>query len=330
MTKKVFVTGGSGFVGANLIRLLLQKGYDVKALVRKGSNQKNLDDLNIELVEGELTDFNLYKEMVGCYALFHVAAHYSLWQTDLNKLYQSNVLGTRSILKSASNAGIERIIYTSSVAAIGTGKDGKVVNECHQTPIENLIGHYKKSKYMAEQEALKAITAGQDIVIVNPTSPIGSWDRKPTPTGEIILRFLRKQMPFYVDTGLNIIDVEDVAWGHLLALEKGSKGKRYILGNQNMALKSILDILSDLTGIPSPSKKIPYWIPYVSAWVDEKLLTKFGKKPSLSVDSVKMASESMYYDSTLAIEELGLPQSSVRHALAKAVEWFRKNDYTIN
>jgi len=330
MKQKVFVTGGTGFVGSNLVRLLLAEGYEVKTLARENSSINNLVGLETEIVYGELCDTNLHQSMKGCSALFHVAAHYSLWQADREELYRSNVLGTRAILGAAERGGIERVVYTSSVAAIGTGGKDNIVNEKHQTPFEKLIGDYKKSKYLAEQEARKAIAKGQDIVIVNPTSPVGSWDQKPTPTGEIIVRFLRREMPFYIDTGLNLIDVKDVAWGHLLALQKGVKGKRYILGNKNMTLKEILNILASQTGIPSPSKRIPYWIPYTSAWIDEKILTRLGKKPSIALDGVKMASQMMYYDSTLAKNELGMPHSSVAEALQNAVTWFYENGYAKN
>jgi dihydroflavonol-4-reductase len=325
MADKVFVTGGTGFVGTNLIRLLLRQGYQVKALVRSTSSMRNLEGLDLEIVQADLSDPSIWTAMKGCSALFHVAAHYSLWHSDRDQLYRDNVLGTRSILQSANRADVGRIVYTSSVAAIGAGNQGEVLDETHQTPMNRLIGDYKKSKFLAEQEAIKAANAGQDIVIVNPTSPVGAWDRKPTPTGDIILRFLRRQMPFYLNTGLNFIDVEDVAWGHLLALLKGASGRRYILGHQNMTLKSLLDLLAVHTGIPSPTVRIPYWIPYVSAWVDEKILHRLGKRPSLALDGVRMASQTMHYDSSLAIHQLGLPQSSVPAALARAIEWFQLN-----
>ncbi|MDJ0598304.1 MAG: NAD-dependent epimerase/dehydratase family protein, partial [Crocosphaera sp.] len=280
MTIKAFVTGGTGFIGANLVRLLLKEGYEVRALVRPQSNLENLKNLDIEIVKGDLNDINLSEKIRGCHILFHVAAHYSLYQADRDQLYESNVLGTRSILKAAKQANVERIVYTSSVAAIGVGQHGEIVNESHQSPVNKLVGHYKKSKYWAEQEAKKAIANGQDIVIVNPSTPIGPLDIKPTPTGEIILRFLRRQMPAYVDTGLNIIDVRDVAQGHLLALEKGETGERYILGNKNLSLKALLEELSLLTGLKAPQQTLPLWLPLTVAWVEETLLSPLGKKPS--------------------------------------------------
>lgn len=318
---KVFVTGGTGFIGANLVRLLLQKGYEVRALVRPESNLENLKNLEIEIVEGCLTDSNLYQSLKGCQVLFHCAAHYSLWQKDKLLLEQYNILGTRNILAAARQAGIERTIYTSSVAAIGV-KPGVAVNETHQSFVENLVGYYKKSKYWAEQEAHKAVKLGQDIVIVNPSTPIGPWDIKPTPTGDLILRFLRRKMPAYVNTGLNFIDVRDVAQGHLLALEKGKTGERYILGHQNLTLKEFLDLLSKITSLPAPQKTLPIWLPLSVAWVDEMILTKLGKTPSIPLDGVKMSRQPMYYNASKAVQELGLPQSSIQTALQDAVNWF--------
>lgn len=322
---KAFLTGGTGFVGANLARLLLQQGYQIKALVRPDSCLYNLQSLDVEIVEGDLNDRELASKMLDCQVLFHVAACYSLWQSDRNLLHRSNVLGTRNILECAKKAQIERTVYTSSVAAIGVGENGRSVDETHQSPVNKLIGDYKKSKYYAEREAVKASQLGQNIVIVNPSTPIGAWDIKPTPTGDTIVRFLRRKMPFYVDTGLNLIDVRDVAWGHLLALEKGSSGDRYILGNQNLTLKQILDKLAQITDLPAPNNTIPYWIPYTVAWIEEKILAPLGKKPSISLDGVKMSHQKMFYNPNKAVTQLGLPQSSVDVALEKAVNWFQQS-----
>ena len=321
MTMKCFVTGGTGFIGANLIRLLLQQEYQVRALVRSSSSLANLQSLDIEIVKGNLNSSELTQQMSGCQVLFHVAAQYSLWQADRDLLYRSNVLGTRNILACAREAGIDRTVYTSSVAAIGVKPHG-VADETYQSPVEKLVGDYKKSKYYAEQEAVKAVQQGQDIVIVNPSTPIGALDRKPTPTGEIIVRFLQRKMPFYVDTGLNLIDVEDVAWGHLLALEKGKTGDRYILGNQNLTFKQLLTKLETITDIPAPRHTIPYWIPYGFAWLEENVLAKLGKQPTVAINGVKMSRQRMFYDSSKAVRELNLPQSDINEALAKAVEWF--------
>ena len=319
---KAFVTGGTGFVGANLIRLLLQQGYEVRALVRQSSCLDNLQSLDVEIVEGDLNSSKLTEQMSGCQALFHVAAQYSLWQSDRHSLYRNNVLGTRNILNCAREAGIERTVYTSSVAAIGV-KDG-VADETYQSPVEKLVGDYKKSKYYAEREAVKAIEQGQDIVIVNPSTPIGAFDLKPTPTGEIIVRFLHRKMPFYVDTGLNLIDVKDVAWGHLLALEKGQTGDRYILGNQNLTFKQLLSKLEQITDIPAPKYTIPYAIPYSVAWLEENILAKLGKQPTIALDGVRMSKQKMFYDASKAVAELSLPQSDIDRALTEAVNWFNR------
>lgn len=323
MMKLAFLTGGTGFIGANLVRLLLQEGYVVRALVRPTSRLDNLRSLDVELVKGDLNDPNLWQQMVGCQCLFHVAAHYSLWQADREALYRYNVLGTRNVLAAARQAGIERTVYTSSVAAIGVGAPGMIVDETYQSPLDELVGHYKKSKFLAEQEAMQAAGTGQDVVVVNPSTPIGPWDIKPTPTGgDIILRFLRRQMPAYIETGLNFIDVRDVARGHLAALERGRAGDRYILGHQNLTLKALLDQLAELTGINAPQRTVPVWLPLSVAWIDERILAPLGKPPSVPLDAVRMADKPMYYDSSKAVRELGLPQSPIKAALKDAIDWF--------
>jgi dihydroflavonol-4-reductase len=328
MSQRAFVTGGTGFVGANLIRLLLAKGYRVRALARGGSSLDNLQDLDIEVVNGDLSDPDRLKEQLrDCNTLFHVAAHYSLWQRDRDALYQSNVVGTRNILAAARAAKVERTVYTSSVAAIGVPADGSIANEQYQSKPEKLVGDYKKSKYYAEQEAHHAVKVGQDVVIVNPSTPIGPWDIKPTPTGDMVLRFLRRQMPTYLDTGLNLIHVEDVVMGHLLALERGKTGQRYILGNQNLTMQQILQELAQITQIPAPQRPIPLWIPLSVAWVDEMILARLGKAPSVPIDGVKMARQKMFYDASKAIKDLGLPQTPVKQALTEAVNWFVAQGY---
>ncbi len=324
---QVFVTGGSGFVGGNLVRLLVTEGYQVRALVRANSPDTTLKDLPVEIVRGDLNDPNLDRLMCGCRAVFHVAAHYSLWQRDRASLYHSNVTGTANVLACARRAGVERTIYTSSVAAIGVRGGGQAADETYQSPIANLVGDYKKSKFLAEQEAMNAARQGQDVVIVNPATPIGPGDVKPTPTGDIILRFLRRQMPFYLPTGLNFIDVRDVARGHMLALERGRSGERYILGHQNLSLKALLDRLAAITGQPAPTRALPNWIPYTAAWIDENLLATLGKTPTIPVDGVRMAGQYMYYDGSKAVRELGLPQTSVDVALRDAVDWFLTEGY---
>ena len=323
---KAFVTGASGFIGTNLIHLLLDQGFEVRAMVRSSSHISHIKTLPVELAYTDLNSPRLAFHLDGCDVLFHVAAQYSLWQCDVDLLYQSNVLGTRNLLAAAKQAGIQRSVYTSSVAAIGLNPNltqNQFTDESYQSKPENLIGAYKQSKYWAEQEAIAAVNSGQDIVIVNPTSPIGAWDAKPTPTGEILLRFLRRQMPAIVDTGLNFVSVEDVCWGHLLALQKGISGDRYILGHQNLTLKTFLQRLSDCTGIPAPRLQIPHWIPLGAAWLDEKVLIQLGKTPSLAIDSVRMSQQKMYYDSAKAINNLGLPQTDLNIAIELAVKWYR-------
>jgi len=325
--KQVFVTGGTGFIGAHLVRLLLQEGYLVVALVRPSSNCDNLRGLNIKLVTGDLHDSQLCEKMRGCQYLFHVAAHYSLWQKDRELLYHHNVEGTANVLAAAREAGVERTVYTSSVAAIGVGANGSVVDETHQSPLEKLVGDYKKSKFLAEQLVMQAASQGQDIVVVNPSTPIGPLDIKPTPTGDMILRFLRRQMPVYLNTGLNFIDVRDVAWGHLLALHQGERGDRYILGHENLSFQNFLAQLSEITGIPAPKISVPHWLPLSVAFVEEKLLTHIGKLPTVPIDGVRMAQQPMYYNAAKSVRELSLPQSPLNVAIKDAVDWFVSHGY---
>jgi len=318
---RVFVTGGTGFVGANVVRSLLESGYEVRVLARDRSDTTNLDGLPVERVAGDLLNPEIDRQMAGCAAVFHVAAHYSLWQRDRDLLYRSNVLGTRNVLAAAAQAGVDRVVYTSSVAAIGVKPDAQSADEAYQSPPERLVGAYKQSKYFAEREAIAAVDRGQDVVVVNPSSPIGPYDLKPTPTGDILLRFLQRQMPAYVNTGLNFIDVRDVARGHVLALERGKTGDRYILGNQNLTLKQLLDRLAAITGRTAPRTELPLWLPLGVAWFDEKILARLGKTPSVPVDGVRMSAEPMYYDASKAVRELGLPQSDLDGALRDAVAW---------
>jgi dihydroflavonol-4-reductase len=324
---RAFVTGATGFVGANLARLLVAKGYEVRALARPQSDLKNLQGLDVEIVEGDLGAPSLTQHIRGCQVAFHVAAHYSLWQSDCEQLYQSNVLGTRNVLAAIREAGVERTVYTSSVAAIGVKGAGEAADETYQSPVDKLVGDYKKSKYWAEQEARAAVRNGQDIVIVNPSTPIGPWDIKPTPTGDIILRFLRRGMPVYLNTGLNLIHVRDVAEGHISALERGKTGDRYILGNENCTLAQMLSILSELTGLPAPKHQVPAWIPLSVAWMDEQVLARLGKTPTVPLDGVRMSQQLMFYDATKARRDLGLPQTPIQTALQEAVTWFVENGY---
>src|SRR5215467_2337808 len=325
---RVFLTGSTGFVGANVARVLLDSGYEVRALVRRGADTRNIDKLDIERVEGDLSSLDyLQSAMTGCAAVFHVAALYSLWRSDAKVLYSVNVNGTVNVLDAAAAAGVQRVVYTSSVAALGVPPAGVIGDEQLETTAHELVSDYKKSKYLAEQEAIKRARQGQDLVIVNPSTPIGPFDIKPTPTGEIVLRFLTRKMPAYVDTGLNIVDVEDVARGHVLALERGRSAEKYILGNHNLTLKELLETLSRLTGIKAPRSRVPHILPLAVAYVDEGVLSRLGKRPGVSIYAVRMSQKAMYYDSSKAIRELGLPQSPIEGALEAAIRWFKENEY---
>lgn len=326
---RAFVTGATGFIGGNLVRALLADGIQVRVLVRPGSDQRNLADLPVELASGALSQPDkLTEQLVGCEVVFHVAAHYSLWARDAAAIYTANVTGTENLLGAAQRAGIKRFIHTSSVAAIGVPPPGTLGTEATQTTLDELVSDYKKSKYLAEQAALKAARTGLDVVIVNPSTPIGAHDVKPTPTGEIVLRFLQDRMPAYVHTGLNLIDVEDVARGHILAWQKGRTGERYILGNRNLTLKEMLGMLAAITGKPAPRFAVPHILPLTVAFVDEMILARyFGKAPQVSYYSVQMSRKAMYYDAAKAVQELGLPQHPIELALEKAVRWFEANAY---
>ena len=324
--RTAFLTGGTGFVGANLARLLLARGWNVRALARAGSDRRNLEGLDLTIVEGDLNDAGLAAKIGPVDAVFHAAAHYSLFRTDRDAVMRSNVDGTRNLLAAAKVAGAGRTVYTSSVAAIGV-KHAGVADETYQSPPERLVGAYKLSKYLAEREALSAAGAGQDVVIVNPTAPIGPWDRKPTPTGEIFVRFLTGNMPAIVRTGLNFVGVEDVVQGHLLAFERGRSGERYILGNENLPLGTLLQRVGAYTGRRAPTLTVPQWLPLGAAWVDEKILARTGRTPKLSIDSVRMSQESMYYDVSKAREQLGFAPEPIDAAIRAAVDWFTQNGY---
>jgi dihydroflavonol-4-reductase len=284
--------------------------------------------LPAELVDGDLDDpQKLAEQMAGCDAVFHVAAHYSLWAKDRDSIYRANVDGTKNMLAAARLATVKRFVHTSSVAAIGVPAPGALGTEETRTSLEELVSDYKKSKFLAEQAARQAAREGLDVVIVNPSTPVGARDVKPTPTGEIILRFLQGRMPAYVHTGLNLIDVEDVARGHILAWQRGRTGERYILGARNLSLKEMLEILGAITGKRAPRIALPHFIPLAAAYLDEMILARLGKTPQVSVSSVRMSQKAMYYDSSKAVRELGLPQNPIERALEKAVRWFEDNGY---
>lgn len=327
MSRTAFLTGGTGFVGANVARVLVEDGWNVRALARPGSDRGNLAGLPVEVVDGDLRDGDLARKMGPADGVFHVAAHYSLFRADRDALIESNVGGTRNVLAAARRAGVRRTVYTSSVAAIGV-RHGGIADETYQSPPERLIGAYKRSKYLAEQEAFAAARAGQDVVIVNPSTPIGPWDRKPTPTGEIFVRFLSGTMgPAIPDAGLNWVDVADVSRGHVLAYERGNSGERYILGGENLPLRSLLQRVGAVTGRAAPPFGLPLWIPLAAAWVDEYVLPRFGRRATIPIDGVKMSQESMYYDTSKAIIKLGYAPGPIDRAIRAAVAWFDENGY---
>ncbi len=326
--KKVFVTGATGFIGASLARELLEQGCEVKALVRPGSVRTNLAGLPLEFHEGDLLDRDsLEQGLAGCDTLFHAAADYRLWTRNPASMYDVNVGGTRAILEAALKRRISRVVYTSSVGTLGNPGDGTPGTEETPVSFHEMVGHYKKSKFLAEREAETFLGRGLPLVIVNPSTPVGRLDIKPTPTGKIIVDFLNRRMPAYLDTGLNLIDVEDCARGHVLAARHGRIGEKYILGNQNMTLRSIFSLLEDISGLSAPRVKLPYTPILLAAYVNEAISRITGREPLIPLAGVRMAGKLMYFDSSKAIRELGLPQHPVRDALAKAVDWFRAEGY---
>ncbi len=326
---KTLITGASGFVGSAVLRQLLKAGHDVRALVRKNSNKKNLSDVSVELFEGDLSDADsLHRAVIGCDNLFHVAADYRLWIPDPDNMYNINVEGTRNLIRYAADAGINKIVYTSSVAALGLTTDGTPANEETPVSLEQVIGHYKRSKYIAEQELLKLVAQEQlPIIIVNPSTPVGPRDIKPTPTGRIILDTLNRRMPAYVDTGLNIVHVDDVAQGHMLAFEKGDYGERYILGGEDMTLKAILDEICMIAELKPPRIRLPHNAILPIAWIAERWAGVTGKEPIVTVDSIKMSKKNMFFSSEKAINKLGYKSRPAREGFADAINWFITNGY---
>jgi dihydroflavonol-4-reductase len=326
---KCFVTGATGFLGSHVARQLRAKGADLRLLVRACSRTDNIADLPAERVVGDLRDRDsLRRGMAGCDVVFHVAADYRLWAVDGRELYESNVEGTRNVLDAARDSGIRRVVYTSSVATMGFGNNGRMADESTPVALTNMIGDYKRSKFMAEQLVIEAARGGQDVVLVNPTTPIGERDIKPTPTGRIVVDFLKQKFPAYVDTGLNLVDVKECAEGHLLAMEKAVPGERYILGGENLTLKQILDKLAAITGLPSPSIKLPYAVAYATGVVDTLVTgTIRQREPRVTLDSVRMGRKKMFVSSAKAEHTLGWNPGPVDGALRRAVDWFRANGY---
>jgi dihydroflavonol-4-reductase len=324
-----FLTGGTGFVGANLARLLVDKGFHVRALARRGSNRKNLEGLSVDIIEGDLLDEAALKAgCAGARYAFHCAADYRLWVKNPQAMYESNVKGTIRVIESATRAGCEKIVHCSSVAAIKPRPDHRPADETSEYASESeIVSHYKKSKYLAEKEALKLAQNGSPVVVVNPAAPIGGYDIKPTPTGKIIVDFLNGRIPSYIETGLNIVFARDVALGHWLAAEKGRVGQRYILGGENITFKAMLEILADLSGLSAPRFKTPYLIAYAFAALDSARARLTGGEPLAPLDAVKMAKHYMWFDSSKAEKEWGYHPASAREALKSAVNWFVENGY---
>ena len=325
---KVFVTGATGFIGASLVRELLREGYAVKALARPSSARRNLAGLDIEVCEGDLcTPDSLAKGLAGCDTLYHAAADYRLWTKNPAAMYDINVGGTRNVLQAALDRGLSRVVYTSSVGTLGNPGDGTPGSESTPVFLADMVGPYKKSKFLAEREAEGFVARGLPLVIVNPSTPVGPLDVKPTPTGKIIVDFLNGQMPAYLDTGLNIIDVEDCARGHILAARHGRVGEKYILGNENLTLREIFALLAGIAGRPAPRIRLPYSPILLAAYVNEGIARLTGREPLIPLAGVQMAAKFMFFDSAKAVSDLGLPRRPAAEALARAVEWFRTEGY---
>ena len=326
---QTFLTGATGFLGSHVARALAAQGANLRLLVRPTSNLKNLEGLNADTVTGDLRNSaSLEKAMQGCEVVFHVAADYRLWLRDPAEMYRSNVEGTRAILDAARKNKVRAVVYTSSVATIGFTGNGRPADEDSPVSLADMIGHYKRSKFMAEQLALDAGRAGLRVVTVNPTTPVGEQDIKPTPTGRIVVDFLKRKFPAYVETGLNLVDVRECARGHIAALEKGRSGERYILGGENLTLKKILDKLGAISGLPSPTVKLPYFVAYIAGAVDEAVSGRLlGREPRATVETVRMGKKKMWATSDKAERELGWKIIPADDALRRAVEWFRANGY---
>jgi dihydroflavonol-4-reductase len=332
---KVFITGATGFVGGHVARELASRGADLRILTRRTSNLANLEGLvsgsDAETVIGDLLQPDSLRNAIrGCDAVMHVAADYRLWVRDPDTMYRANVEGTRALLRIAREENVPRFVYTSSVATMGFKTDGTIVDENTRVTIDDMVGHYKRSKFLAEQVAIEAARAGQSVLILNPTTPIGAGDNKPTPTGRIVVDFLNKKFPAYMDTGLNLVDIAEVARTHADALrpDTGRPGERYILGGENLTLKQILDKMSAITGLPSPSMKVPHSVAMIFAFFDETIVGRImGKEPRATVEAVRMGKKKMFASSAKAERELGFRIVPVYQALRSAIDWFRANGY---
>lgn len=329
---RIFLTGATGFVGSHIAQSLHAAGADLRLLTRKTSRTEHLNGLHAELVTGDLLQpENLRSACSGCEALVHVAADYRLWVPEPQAMYATNVEGTRTLLRLARETGMRRVVYTSSVATMGFRSDGAVVDEDTPVSIENMVGDYKRSKFLAEQEAIAAARLGQEVMILNPTTPIGANDAKPTPTGRIVVDFLNRKFPAYVDTGLNLVDVQAVAAMHVAALERGTPGERYILGGENLTLKQILDRMAAMTGLPSPTMQVPHSVAMTFAFFDEWITGRMlGREPRATVEAVRMGKKKMFASSAKAERELGYSVLPVDSALRAAIDWFRAHGYAPN
>jgi dihydroflavonol-4-reductase len=321
------VTGAAGFLGSHVTRQLVARGENVRVLMRPSSNNRAISDLSLEYVTGDLRDpASLDRAMNGAKRVFHVAADYRLWAKHPQDIYDSNVGGTKNLLAAAKNAGVEQLIYTSTVATIAVDRS-ELPNESTDSKLEEMVGHYKRSKWMAEQEVLKAAKEGLPVIVAMPTTPVGPWDWKPTPTGKIILDFLNGKMPGYVETGLNFVGVEECAAGHLLVSERGKIAERYLLGAENLTLKDLLDSLARITGLRAPGMKIPHGVALGVAYVETAFSRLMGKEPQIPVEGVKIAQHKMFVDCSRAQRELGFQSGSVAAALERAVRWYQANGY---
>jgi dihydroflavonol-4-reductase len=326
---KVFITGATGFVGSHVARAYAAQGAELRLLTRSSSNTKALEGLKAEVVVGDLREAEKLKSAIaGCDALVHVAADYRLWVTDPDAMYAANVQGTRDLLRLARECGVAKCVVTSSVATMGFDAAGTVVDENTPVALGQMVGHYKRSKFLGEQEAIAAARAGQHVMILNPTTPVGTDDAKPTPSGRIIVDFLNKKFPAYVDTGLNLVDVGEVARMHVVALKRGTPGERYILGGENLTLKQILDRMAAISGLPSPRAKVPHAVAMAFAFFDETITGKIlGKEPRATVEAVRMGKKKMFASSAKAERELGLKKIPVDASLRAAMEWFVTHGY---
>ncbi|HEX7284835.1 MAG TPA: hopanoid-associated sugar epimerase [Candidatus Angelobacter sp.] len=326
---RAFITGATGFVGSHVARALAEQGADLRLLVRPSSRTDNIADLRAEVMMGDLREPESVKNaMRGCEFVFHIGADYRLWVRDPDQMYRANVEGTRAIIQAAQECGVRRVVYCSSVATMGFTTTGQIVDEDTPVSLADMVGPYKRSKFMAEQIALNAGRTGANVVVVNPTTPIGEYDIKPTPTGRIIVDFLKRKFPAYVDTGLNLADAKEVARGHILAMEKARPGERYILGGENLTLKQILDKLAALTGVPAPTMKVPHAVAMGFAAFDQFFTgVILGKEPRATIDAVKMGRKMMFASSAKAERELGYRSLPVEDALRRAVQWFQKHGY---